>query len=292
MPANIVITNVLADLDTATQMLANDPIINEGPQTTLSNAGDNFYRYRNLHMNYYAVKALQARANLYAGNKDKALMYAEQVINEAGKWFPWTNGGAVITPTYLDKIFSPEVLFGVQNLNLYTQYNALFSYNLAKGVLLAPQPTRLSNLFIGSDYRYAVWFKVPQTGGDRTFFKFEDVFSADSGDFRRYYQPLIRFSEMYYIAAETQTDPAKALTYMNTVRRNRGLTDLAPTANLQNEIQQEYAREFYGEGQLFFYYKRKALTSIPNGSSGSGNLTMGAAQYVVPIPQSESGVIN
>ncbi|HWW40215.1 RagB/SusD family nutrient uptake outer membrane protein, partial [Pedobacter sp.] len=277
-------------LDTASQMLVNDPIITNGTLASAPlNNSDIFYRYRNTHMNYYAVKALQARVNLYAGNKDVAQTLAVQVINEAGKWFPWTNNGLAITAAFTDRKFSPEVIFGVQNRDIYNQFNTLFRYDLTQTNILAPQPIRLGNAFAQNDYRYISWFRVPPNGSSSlTFFKFEDVIT-DPNDYRRFFQPLIRLSEMYYIAAETQTDPVKALQYLNTVLHNRGLTDLPATANLQTEIQKEYVREFYGEGQLFFYYKRRALTTIGNGSSGSGNINLGASQYVVPIPQSESG---
>jgi hypothetical protein len=60
---------------------------------------------------------------------------------------------------------------------------------------------------------------------------------------------------MYYIAAEAQTDKTLAFGYLNTVRKNRGLLDLPLTAVIATEIRNEYKREFYGEGQLFFYYK-------------------------------------
>lgn len=290
LSANVVMEKILSDLDTAANLLANDPIILEGKQTVSAPDDlDVFYKYRNMHMNYYAVRALQARANLYAGNKQKALAYAVQVINEAGKWFTWTNDGLPITQAYTDRKFTPEVIFGLQNLDIYNQFNALFRYDVGAASLLAPQRQRLSGIYSPSDYRYISWFRVPPSGtSDFTFFKFESVI-VDTEDFRRFFQPLIRISEMYYIAAETHTDPVEAFKYLNTVLRKRGIPDLPLTANLQNEIQNEYTREFYGEGQLFYYYKRRALTAIPNGSLATGNLTVGAQQYVVPVPESESG---
>src|SRR5699024_2951496 len=118
-----------------------------------------------------------------------------------------------------------------------------------------------------NDYRYNPWWKIPTTGSKsyRTFFKYADV--INTGMSFRYLQPLVRLTELYLIAAETHPDPAAALEYLNTVRFNRGLADLPASVSLQDEIRKEYAKEFYGEGQLFFYYKRKAMSPIPNGSS-------------------------
>src|SRR5262249_49143919 len=120
----------------------------------------------------------------------------------------------------------------------------------------------------------------------RTFYRFADV--ANSNTAFRYMVPLLRMSEMYYIAAECAPDNVTAFSYLNTVRNNRGLVSLATTANLQTEIKKEYNKEFYGEGQLFYYYKRTKTTSIPNGSATSGNVTMDKTKYVLPLPQSET----
>ncbi|WP_315815445.1 RagB/SusD family nutrient uptake outer membrane protein [Paraflavitalea speifideaquila] len=100
--------------------------------------------------------------------------------------------------------------------------------------------------------------------------------------------PMVRLSEMYYIMAECEPDATKAREYFNTVRKNRGLVDIAPSANLNTELQKEYQKEFWGEGQLFYYYKRRNITSIPNGAAASGNITMNAAKYVFPLPLSET----
>ncbi|MNY63490.1 SusD family protein [compost metagenome] len=88
---------------------------------------------------------------------------------------------------------------------------------------------------------------------------------------------------MYYIAAESEQN----VSYLNTVRNNRGLLNLAGTANLTTELLKEYQKEFFGEGQLWYYYKRLNSTTIPNPLSASGNVTMNATKYVVPLPLSE-----
>lgn len=76
--------------------------------------------------------------------------------------------------------------------------------------------------------------------------------------------------------AETDPDPDQQRYYLNTVRNNRGLTNLVAGADMPAEIQKAYQKEFWGEGQLFFYYKRKALTTVPSGNS-LGTITNGAA---------------
>ena len=67
LPANQVIEKILNDLKTAEDLLQkSDPIIENGPQNQDSEDGLNHYTYRAQRFYYYAVKALQARVNLYA----------------------------------------------------------------------------------------------------------------------------------------------------------------------------------------------------------------------------------
>jgi len=100
-------------------------------------------------------------------------------------------------------------------------------------------------------------------------------------------QPLIRISEMYYIAAETSTDPVKGLSYLNTVRTQRGLIAVTNTADLPGAIAKEYRREFWGEGQLFFFYKRKNMALVPTTAGAATTTTFTPQRYIIPLPQSE-----
>ena len=61
---------------------------------------------------------------------------------------------------------------------------------------------------------------------------------------------------LYYIIAETATDETEALDALNTVLFNRGVKELEDKTQLAGMLRDEYRREFFGEGQLFFYYKR------------------------------------
>lgn len=293
LPANDVILNILEDLDMAESLLEEDPIRSYG---VAGDANNSFYTKRNLRMNYYAIKALQARVNLYAGNEQVAFEAATMVIDASQGVFPWTPATQVITGESPDRTFSSEVIFGVENLNLYKRQRDYFSSELSSFSILAPNTYRLKETFENNenDYRYNSSWAVPTTGSYnfRTFFKYADV--KDKEKSFRFLQPLIRKTEMYYIAAETAQNPTQALTYLNTVRYNRGLVDLSETAVLEDEIRKEYAKEFYGEGQLFFYYKRKNVNRIPDASRTQSyfNIYMGPDKYVVPLPDSESQFIN
>ena len=97
--------------------------------------------------------------------------------------------------------------------------------------------------------------------------------------------PVIRLSEMYYIAAECAATTAEGVSYINTVRSKRGLAALATTiapAALEAEILKEYKKEMYAEGQLFYYFKRKNAAKV-DGST----ITMSDATWIFPLPENE-----
>ena len=50
-------------------------------------------------------------------------------------------------------------------------------------------------------------------------------------------------------------------------------------------------KEVFGEGQLFFYYKRLNVSSIPAGDD-SGMITMDEAKYKFPLPDCETDYRN
>ena len=100
--------------------------------------------------------------------------------------------------------------------------------------------------------------------------------------------PMIRISEMYYIKAESKidTDPEQAFQILKDFLEHRGIAN--PLIRTPRELlDSEYRKEFFGEGQLFFYYKRLNRKTIKS-ASGTSDINMGSTQYVVPIPDGES----
>ena len=72
---------------------------------------------------------------------------------------------------------------------------------------------------------------------------------------------------------------------LNEVRTNRGLRLLSKNLTekaVEDEIFKEYKKEFYQEGQLFYYYKRKNRLNIDGyGSDADSKI------YVLPLPNDE-----
>lgn len=291
--ANVVMDSILADVKSSLGYLSNDPVRANGPMRIAVGDGNDFWRNRHQRLNYFAVKALEARIQLYRGNKPAALEAANAVIDQIGGYFPWVTSAAVLSnKDNPNRVFSNELLFGLFSIRMYETYRSIFAPEIADAQILAPNDTRLKNTFEANenDYRYNPSWVLPNVGSKsyKTFFKFADVVRTDSSF--RYLIPLIRKSEMYYIAAECSTDPVKQLEYINTVRFNRGLTALPATANVTTELEKEYGKEFYGEGQMWFYYKRKNFTRILNGTTTTTTsyVNLSKLQYVFPLPLDET----
>ncbi|SFG92041.1 RagB/SusD family nutrient uptake outer membrane protein [Pedobacter insulae] len=287
IPANEFIAKVLIDLSAAENLLAEDHIITDGINIAgPNNVADFLKNNRNYRFNYYAVKGLQARVSLYRGDKTSALKIAKDVIAVADK-FKWTTvTNALSEKQNPDRIFSTEMIFGITNTQLYTSHTALYDPSIADGTILAPLTARLNTVFESNenDYRFNLNWQIPSTGVKpfRTFYKYTDV--IDKTKSFRFTIPLLKISEMYFIAAECEPVSANGIALLNIVRSNRGLTPLANTVSVNTELRKEYQKEFFGEGQLFYYYKRMNITAIPNGSSTS-NITV---NYTIPMPLSES----
>lgn len=286
LPANEVMTRIVADLSKAESLLSSDKTMTY----------DKRYRF-----NYYSVKALQARVNLYRDNKPQALAAAMVLIQNSDK-FPWVTLANMNNRANADRIFSTEMIFGAYNADLYATTGGqakYFSSSLADNSILAPLDARLTAMFPETtDFRFGfdqLWGK-PATKIYKTFLKYSDI--EDKAKTFRNTIPLLKLSEMYYIAAECEPDQTTAIGYLNTVRYNRNLGTPVPAAQLTTELTKEYQKEFFGEGQLFFYYKRNKFLTIPAGNSATANYTMGTdatmrIKYVVPIPVAETNpVIN
>lgn len=235
--------------------------------------------------NRWAAKATLARIYLYKGDKVNALAYAKQVISGAQYRFITSAEASSATP---DRVFTPESIFSLSVYGLQTISDTYFSEKanvatLPERVYLQVSDATLKANYdysvsgYGSDPRYKLWWQL-QTGATTVFFsKYWTTYNTVNR------VPLIGLPEMYYIAAESETDVAAGKAYIDTVHI-KGRFIPAVTANsaseLQTQIAKEYVKEFYGAGQLFFYYKRRD-EAVPGAS------VTGKSLFLLPIPVAE-----
>lgn len=294
LTAKEVAEKVVADLEEARILLANDPVKTEGTLMSGSQDGtSNFMRYRALRLNYYAVEALLARVNLYMGNKTEAFKYATDVIKTADQGiFPFVDKSLVIgSPADPDRIFSSEVLFALTNTSRSKIQKNFYDPSRLPNYVFRMDDNLMSNIVYGGaattggyqdDYRYrANWIA---TGSNRYFYKYSDMVA--NGSIQNTMIPMIRLGEMFLIAAESQSDNlANGVQYVNALRRNRGVANLQTlTPDL---LKYEYIRELYGEGQLFYLYKR-LNSDIITSSNANKNPKASDLIFVVPLPDSET----
>lgn len=294
LTAKEVAEKVVSDLEEARILLANDPVKSEGTLMSGSQDGtSNFMRYRALRLNYYAVEALLARVNLYMGNKTEAFKYATDVIKTADQGiFPFVDKSLVIgSPADPDRIFSSEVLFALTNTSRSKIHKNFYDPSRLPNYVFRMDDNLMSNIVYGGaattggyqdDYRYrANWIA---TGSNRYFYKYSDMVA--NGSIQNTMIPMIRLGEMFLIAAESQSDNlANGVQYVNALRRNRGVANLQTlTPDL---LKYEYIRELYGEGQLFYLYKR-LNSDIITSSNANKNPKASDLIFVVPLPDSET----
>ena len=293
---------VMADLEEAANLLVEvDPVITEGVRNESGGIDGNDLYYRGYRLNYFAVQALRARAALWMQDYEGAKNYATGVIETVTRDTIFELMTATRFNAYtLDRVFETEVIFSLYNTLREDHFESFFSEDLDGTSILSLASQRLGSMFENtSDYRYARQWE-PGNNNTGLFTKYEDVDAADNLEDQwervRYMIPLIRLSELYLIAAECvglqELNVADAVeNYLNPLRVARNempLETTISTTELRTQIQNEYIREFVGEGQTFFYFKRNESANIPTGTSATGTQTMQPGNYVIPLPDSET----
>ncbi|WP_417014521.1 RagB/SusD family nutrient uptake outer membrane protein [Alistipes sp.] len=303
LPAREVLDNCIADLLEAEKLL-------EGHDSEIFNyddTADAFTEMRQMRMNLWAVRAMLARAYCYKGDSESkatALKYAKSVI-ESGK-FTLANYNSITTAP----VMPTEQIFALYIYDYYKIVDPVFVDASSSNILSAYQAT------------VETWYETSSGGAsDKRFQTFRNV--SDNGRIKKvsqkynqdYYsssrdnysglnsQSLIRLAEMYYIAAECEPDPETAASYLNAVIVTRtGQNSSTQTKEFDqldtrqiygqvtgktvriNELMKEYVKEFYGEGQLYFFYKRLNFKTFSNCPLPSEDMT---AHYQMPLPNDE-----
>ena len=302
LPAETVVDNILKDLHKADSLLASTDtkLFHQAGKTD-----DVFLAMRQLRMNTYAVKAMLARVYCYKGDaesKTLAFKYAEEVV----KCGEFTLCEDVTTK---DRILFSEHIF------------SLHVYELDKIVRAEFDKSPETDILSLNPSMFEKWFERT-TGGNTDFrckgVVFKDVKpnigevkkvmnKYDQSGYEGMYSgaeiiPLIRLPEMYYIMAECDPNSYNSASYINTIRLSRQIpsSDAIDGNNPNydkldnreglnngqtmriNELMKEYRKEFYGEGQLFYFYKRFNYRTFLNAAYSDMR-----GKYVFTLPEDE-----
>lgn len=314
------IANIASDLTEAARLLEIDPVRGRYAPDIYTEANvDGFYNYRELHLNYFAVKALLARVFMWEGSaesKQLALQAALEVITDLGEYNLTTGiaGLQLRTFTAADKAPTTEMCFPSEHLfalnvndlalkidkNLNREYSSDdYKYRtLSIKNSIADQIFEIKGVGI-SDCRYKQLYHNTEywPEGTKTPSKLYQQTSTGADYFYKDLLPLIRLPEMYYIAAECYTtgpdkNLGEARRLLDEVRTARAVYDQLDEnidqAGLTTEIEKEYRKEFICEGVAFYFYKRLGYDKLPRQSDVmSSTAVVDDAVYMLPYPEFE-----
>lgn len=305
----LIYDHIIPDLTEAQTLLEEvDPILTDGVLNYQEEEVENWGRYRQLRMNYYAATLVKARAYIWILDYENALTEAVKICDDpyAQDLFPWVEPGKLLANNVNpDRGFSTECIFGFYNNKISDIYDYHFAGTLDQDVALYPVKDYESKLFDNhSDYRLqSQWGASVSLVSNLDFVKYKSFKANESTpEFWATFYGMMRVSEAYLIAAEcyqSKRDAANMVKYLNPLREARGNTAYKTNANpftLLKEMKLEYCREFRGEGQIFFLHKRfwQSFSSSSGNSAfdGSGSCKNGdtpsaTARYIVPIPSAE-----
>ena len=270
---------------------------------------------RGFRLNYYAATGLLARVYMYAQQEENAYNAAKYLIDVSEKtgWFEFDDYSMEYQGDF--KSYS-DMLWGLESVDL-------LKFETAVNELDRDDPTYLSvsgvreNLFgldmdmdtqgnaTCSDLRFQTW--LTQTHDYYDTYRFSKYAQRDasktSARIGNTLVPMMRISEMYYIAAEAiyRTNLDEAKKYLITVKEGRGLyssdnsvreVENASADNFMSLLINDARREWLGEGQIFYMYKRLNM-NIPyvDEYGRSSEITASEDHFVVPIPNVETDLM-
>lgn len=264
LPARTVVENVLADLTEAKQLLAYQKTQSVGI-------------YDNFRFTYHAVNALLARVYCYAGDAEKAIACAKEVIAESGRSLQVSNNG--------DPALYQEVLVGLYKDKMQTDYSQIFSEG----------PQFVNHLYCElktmNEFYGIVGSETEDIRAKSTAFaRYNDQNKAITLKYVRNPNmviPLIRLPEMYYILCE-MSPLEEAAAHLNKVRNRRGYSSFSNVTfrteeDRIRELDKEFRKEFYAEGQYFYFVKRHKLSTFTHCPVSE----MTEKQYVFPLTDRE-----
>jgi hypothetical protein len=299
------IARILRDWESAGRLLEqHDPILEytyeqlndfstTGSEVALD---DPFLGYRRFRFNYYAVKALEARLYLYAGQREKAYTVAKTLIDardKAGNKVISLAGTNDFTLRYY--ALPSECLLALNNFQISNLQSLYFSANNPQ---LYMSTTRFTNdIFAGqstavNNRATSAWNPTAVSAGGTqrpTLRKYEqpatnEIVASSLLATQRQVVPLVRLSEIYLIAMETATDLAEVnALYTEYMQARNVIVGTLTAGQVMDEITREYRREFFGEGQMFYMYKRLGVKTM----LWKDDRDVTENDYVIPLPRTE-----
>ena len=299
VPEALTTTQILqavnTDLAHAAQLLKTvDPILKE--RNSIVGVGEFDRRLRTFQMNYYAVKAVQARVALWQGNYEQAVAQADSVLahlqNTVARYrlFYW------VTPGHYgsDFSFSREYVFGIASTptGFARLSDDMFK---TKGIQTT---TSLRDIYAdNADIRYRAWFRQQGSGyamsnkfGSATLLTDYVYSTSATATSLPAAIPYIKLGEVMLIKAEALNEMGQTSAARSLLEEMQGYKDISYASratsvtkeSLRELIYAEARRDLFGEGQLFYLNKRLGLTSVKAADGTMRTVTLN--QYTFPLP--------
>lgn len=244
-----------------------------------------FYAYRGYRMNYFAITAILARVYNYAGLHEEAFNEASKLIElqtaEGDDLFPFTS----VNKVELDRKRSSDLIFGLSVPKLFENYEP-YRTNTENSIFLTLSEQYFTLFDDNVDYRQKelITKLSSDTWISNIYIKPES--NSHEVDVVADIIPMVRISEMFYIVAEyyaKNNQFIKSVEYLDKVRRGRNCTigrlNVHKYDDFIDELLKEARREFIGEGQLFYYYKKYNIKLVPE---------MNEISFFFPLPQNDN----
>lgn len=281
---------------------------------------DYFYTYkRGLRLNYYAASAVLARVYLYARQMEDAYKEAKALIDFAEKKEVFEIDDYDMRYYGNFKSYG-DILWGLEAVDLLKFETGVNTVDTDSPSYIGVAGAKIN--FFGEDIevdseenescndsRFVNWVShLDDYYGTYKFTKYTQRFAATHGAIiSNTLVPMIRISEMYYIAAEAiyETDLDAAKEYLLTVKEGRGLSssdksiqnvNVANKSDFLQVLQNDARREWLGEGQIFYMYKRlnQNIPSVdPQEPKKESYREIKAEEknFVIPVPNIETDLM-
>jgi len=177
-----------------------------------------------------------------------------------------------------DLLFSDEHIFSLRGQNVKSDAEGVHKQITGTDGNVQMASGYQSILYLGDleDYRLN-WYK--------SFY----IIKYTSDNSERFFpkMPMIRLSEMYLIAAEgwMEDDPEHAAELLQTLKQARTKSIVNKQTVTEEMILLEMRKEFVGEGQLFYVYKRLNHDII--GNTSEDGVKASNRVFVLPLPEEE-----
>lgn len=256
---------------------------------------------RGFRLNYYAVTAELARVYLYAGMLDEAYTQADIIIQKQDYFEAITSEYSALQAIRDGKLkMYDDVIYALYSPTDLVDWDRLINHSsdvadggYGKELFLGITSEIAEKRYgedLNTDWRICHQMEMRNYDDYRSLKYYQQPDSYKYAKTNNAMIPMFRMSEVYYIAAEAiyKKDLNKAKEFLKLVKKGRGVKanfDNVKESEFMDVLVNDAQREFFGEGQTFFMFKRLLRTMY-----GGEEVVPLEENLVLPLPDSENDI--